>query len=1023
LPQLIRQRVSRMVREVEALCWRRSEELAVRGGPVNAEMLPLARGRRQGMKKVVSGETFGPPRGGWQQRWFRVDVPAPRPGEKGRRHLEWDCQGETTVYFRDEPWHGLDLAHRTCPLPDEGATLWLDCSTWQTGIWVGRPDREVISPHGLRFERCRLRLRDPLAWDVRWDLDALVQLLGLLYDREGIAGPAVFGHQPALEACSPLLRLLLRGLDEACDAFVSGALPALRDSLQALSRRLPAEVWQPVASLCGHAHLDLVWLWPEIATERKAIHSFATQLRLLERYPEMIFVQSQPALYRAVERLAPSMNAAIRRRIRQGRWEAMGAFEVEPDTNLPSGEALVRSLLSGQRKLRQLAGRPSPVCWIPDVFGYANCLPQILRLGGVKFFYTTKMTWSAVTRFPYSSFVWRGADGSEVVAHLCSTGYNGTAELANLDSALRRHRQADVHPEMLLPTGLGDGGGGVSESMCERARRLSSLAGAPRTSWSSTEAFFERLEAVRDRLPVYQGELYLEYHRGTLTTQSEFKRLYRAAEVALQAHEAVRVARGGAPLGDEAWQRVLFCQFHDAIPGSSIGLVYAELEAELAAIARRELDAAGAELAASRASRRKGQRALFNPLPQERAVVAEFATRPREATARARPLPVQKLGEGKRVRWLAAVSLGPLETVTLAHAAAARSLVEVAPVRRATRRLLDNGLVRAEFDANGQLRALAVEGQPLELEGPAGFALYHDLPANFDAWDIDHYSFRTRQAAAPSMRLEVVESGPVRARLRGHAAVGAASDLVVDYVLETGSRYLRVETRIDWRESHRLLKFHLPTAYRGRLARFGCPFGSIQRPQQPGVAADEAMWEVAGSRWAAVTRDDGTGLAVLAEAKYGFSCRDGDLGLSLLRSPKEPDPAADMRLHEIRFAIGRHEPRWREGVPNTASAAEALFAPVLEAAGPACPSPFELRDLDTLVPSAVLPAEGRGGFTLRLHETAGAAGTARLRLQRSARAVDLVDLLGNTLSAAPALGDGSFAISYGPYAIVSVAVR
>ena len=289
-------------------------------------------------------------------------MPAAARGEEGRRFLQWDCEGETTVYVDGEPWAGLDLAHRTCPLPDRrdhAVARLLDVADRHLGA---RPRlRARSAAYGLRFDACGLRVRDPLAWSVSWDLDVFIQLVArAAATRRRSPSPPASGTSPPLESCSPLLRRVLRGLDDACDAFVDGGLPALQRALQRWRARCPAEAWQPVAALCGHAHIDLVWLWPEMATERKGVHGFATQLRLLERYPEMTFVQSQPALYRAVERRAPALMRQIRRRIREGRWEAMGGFEVEPDTNLPSGEALARSLVYGQRKIARAGARDAP---------------------------------------------------------------------------------------------------------------------------------------------------------------------------------------------------------------------------------------------------------------------------------------------------------------------------------------------------------------------------------------------------------------------------------------------------------------------------------------------------------------------------------------------------------------------------------------------------------------------------------------------------------------------------------------
>jgi len=992
LPQLVPQRVRQTRAQIEFRQWARTQPLEVHGGPINDPPVSLAAGQRQRLCPVGPGERFGPPRGGWQQRWFRVDIPAAAAAERGRRHLQWDCQGETTVHVDGVPWAGLDVAHATCPLPDAAATLWLDCSTWQTGIWPpGAPANAVqIDRYGLRFDGCRLRVRDPQAWQAFWDLDVLVQLMNLLLERDGVKSGDGFGFVKPIGSCSPLLRLLLHALDESCDAFVSAGVAGLRASLAALLRRLPAEAWQPVAALCGHAHLDMVWLWPEMATRRKAVHTFATALRLLERYPELTFVQSQPALYRGVAQDAPELCSAIEQHVRAGRWEVNGAFEVEPDNHLPCGEALARSLVHGQRHIATLRGSTSKLCWLPDVFGYSAALPQILRLGGVENFFTTKMTWSQVTRFPYNSFVWRGHDGSEVLAHLCPTNYNGTVDLGDLSQATRDHRQVAVHPEVLLPTGYGDGGGGVSEAMCERARRLENLAGAPRARWTTGDAFFRRLQRVRAQLPVYQGELYLEYHRGTYTTQSETKRLYRGAEVALQLHEAVRAVCGGAPIDAESWQRLAFAQFHDALPGSSIGVVYEELEKELAGLAENARTAAAGELARHGRGR---QPIVFNPTLLPRTAVIEHQ------------------GKSHVVR------VPGLTSAALRHATAAAAAVRVSGRR------LDNGIVCAEFDAAGQLEGLAIDGEPLALEGTVGFALHHDLPASFDAWDIDHYTARCGERVAAPLRLQIIERGPLRAVLRGSAPLGASSRLTVDYILEAGARHLCLDVRVAWSEAHRLLRLQVPTAYRGRWARYGCAFGSILRPQLPGVPSDEAQWEVPGSRWAAVTNEDGTGLALISEAKYGFACRDGNLAVSLLRSPKVPDPQADMGEHVIRLALGRHRASTSADVLSTAACADTLFAPLLVQRGVPVAAPFAFEQLGTLVPSWVLPAETKPGFIVRCHETAGAAGCARIRFAVAPRTVEIVDFLERRRGRATRLDRHTYEIAYAPYQIVSLRVR
>ena len=533
---------------------------------------------------------------------------------------------------------------------------------WQTGIWG--PSRP-IDGRGLQFSGAGIGVRNEKAWRADCDLDVLQDLLWLLWDRAGLERPGGFGTVPAPLDVEPALRTVLTHARRCCDAYDRGGLDPLLNATAAAFEALGGSSGHGTAALFGHAHIDMVWLWPEWVADEKAVHSFATVCRLLERYPEVRFTQSMPAIYRRVEEASPDSLRQIEAARRRGQWEVTGAFEVEPDVNLPCGESLARSIEVGQRLAARVnGGAATGVCWLPDVFGYSRCLPQILHDSGVTRFYTTKMTWSAVTRFPYTSFVWRGPDDtSEVLAHLSGVGYNGMAKLDQHDKALRSHRQAGEHPEMLVGTGLGDGGGGLTERMCERARRQAALAAAPQSRWSRAGDFFDRLESVRDELPKYDGELYLEYHRGTYTTQSEHKRLYRRAERALQAHEAARAAAGLRPLDaadhDRRWRRVLFAQFHDALPGSSIKQVYDELNPQLQAVGDRELSDAAATLG-------EGRSHVFNPVPMPR--VAHV--------------------DGRAVR------LKPLEARELADD-------ELTPVQ-ATTSTLANGHVRARFDADGR---------------------------------------------------------------------------------------------------------------------------------------------------------------------------------------------------------------------------------------------------------------------------------------------------------------------------------
>lgn len=1024
LPQLVPQRAANALSRMRAALWIEKPSLDVEGAAAMDSFQGVAEAEGLAYGPVRAGETFGPSGGGWAQRWFRVRIPAAEPGEAGRRVLFWQCQGETTAYIDGKPWAGLDMAHAYCPIPDGAHEILLDCGTYQTAIWYPGPPISALT--GARFDRAFVAVRNPGIWDAFYDFEALVLLMRHLMERGGIVSAGSQGYNPPWDSASPLLRRLLFRLNQACDSYDRGDMEALRRGLDESYREFPAGPLQGKVSLVGHAHIDLVWLWPEAVTYRKAVHTFATTLRLMERYPEFRFSQSSPALYRAVARRSPDLSRAVGERIREGSWEATGGAEVEPDVNLPSGEALARSLLHGQRGFQDIQGRRSECLWLPDVFGYPACLPQILAQSGVKFFFTTKLTWSAVTRFPHSTFRWRGPDGKSVLVHLSAVGFNDLVEPRSLTEAVFRSRQTGVTEEVLLAMGYGDGGGGATEEMMERARRYGNLAGVPRASWSTAEDFFRRLDSHGAEFPEYEGELYLEYHRGTYTTQSEFKRLYRAAERSLLELEAALALYGKGPLPAPRWQRALFAQFHDAIPGSSIGLVYKELEPDLLAVVDGEGKAL-ADLLAADGGKHAG---VFNPLAIARTAVVDVAAGPHLDALRGMGAALQEAGEGFLAQ-IAVPGFGtwPLGAADGGHASCTTAAEAARAAWEVSDGVLDNGRLRVRFDAQGRIESMSEGGRPVA--GRGRFVLYPDYPANYDAWDIDRHTLELGEDVAGPGPLRVAESGPLRAALEGSSALGAGSRLSVRYILEEGSARLLLEVRVDWREEHRLLKFVVDSACGGRFARHGAPYGSVMRDRVPGMEREEAQWEVPAQRWMAAVDDScSRGLALITEAKYGFSVRDREVGLSLLRSPTSPDPLADRGSHGIRFAVGGYVPAAQGAAApgaarlSTPAEAEALYAGLpLCGTGGQARAPFRLGPLGSLVPSSVKPLEDGKGYLVRFHETAGMEGAVEIAFDGSPARVSLGNLLEDRIGELPEAAPGRYRVEYGRYAVVTVLVE
>lgn len=988
-------RIAEALRRVEAAIWQPlAHPCVVRQTASFSEHRTFAQVADADFALVPDERFFWGPK--YAQRWFRVSLP-PESGS-AVRYLAWEDQAEATAYVNGVPYSGLDLAHRYCPLPAGTTELHIEAVCIRTGIWLDG-STPALDQAGSAYRPPRLFTRNDLAWSVYHDLRVLLDVIECeMRDHQpgtkALTDPVRF--TPAFLRTTPLVRRWCARLERAIDRFDRDGLPTFAGELRQIYADFPAAADAAHAVLTGHAHIDLVWLWPERVGEFKTVHTWSTVVRLLGAYPELRFGFSQPAAYAAVARRTPALHAKVRDLITAGQWEAVGASYVESDTHLPCGEALLRSLQLGQEEFRTMRGQPSSVFWLPDVFGYSACLPQLLRGLGVTGFFTSKLSWSSINKFPHTSFVWRGLDGSEVAAHVSLLhDYNEAVSVANLREDILGHQQIAAHPEVLVPTGYGDGGGGPTEAMCERARRVADLAGVPRTQWGAIEPFFTRLWQVRAELPVVAGELAVEIHRGVFTTHGRLKAAFRGLERALQIREAVHAVRGLGAVPAGPWRRLVFAQFHDHIPGSSIWEVYAEAIPELESLARDALQASGAALDAA-----GGAAAWFNPLPIARTW----------------------LHEGRLLR------LGALQ-------GALASAAEPAPAVTVSGLTLRSDRVVAEFTDTAELRRLVIDGHPVQLTG-AGHALwsYPDHPAVSPAWDVDRGTLangeRAQITGAPQ-----IETG------HGCAAVSFACRIAPDntglirFELRAGEPVLRVRYHLDWRSPNTLLKAVVTTDYRGSNARFGCPFGSVLRGQQPGYAEEEAQWEVPASRWMVVSDDaNAAGLAVITEAKYGFTVRDGAVGISLVRSaliteadlhpqirelPDRPRHS-DLHDHVIELALGR----FAHDLPmpdHPAALADTLFTPCLPYHGaPITSGILSLDTSGTVIPSWVKPM-APDCCVLRLQESGGREGTVTLRLAPGYLAAPTT--LDETMPDPRAWQRDEINLSVAPYAVPSVMIK
>ncbi|MET0770836.1 MAG: glycoside hydrolase family 38 C-terminal domain-containing protein, partial [Solirubrobacteraceae bacterium] len=741
-------------------------------------------------------------------------------------------------------------------------------------------------------------------------------------------------------------------------------------------------------SAIGHAHLDTAWLWPLEETWRKLVRTTTTQLRLLEAYPEHRFAHSQAQHYAWLAERAPALFSRVRAAVDRGQWIPVGAMWVEPDCNLPSGESLARQLLYGQRWFEEHLGRRCTELWLPDVFGYAAQLPQLMQGAGIDRFLTQKLSWNRFTSPESHTFVWQGIDGSEVLTHFPPADtYNAEATVGELRGAVARYKDHPRSRHSLLVFGHGDGGGGPTAEMLERLRRMRDLAGVPETALRTPSEFFDDLAADAEDLRTVVGELYFEYHRGTYTSQAAVKRGNRRGERALQDAETLDAlcgdGRGKAEL-DRLWRVLLLNQFHDILPGSSITEVYERARADLEEVI------AGADAIAARVLGPVGEVPVSVGGPARRSVVA----RPDGRLVLAE-LPA--CGAGRVVE--------PGDRVAV-------SRDDDGGV------VLSNGHLRAAVGPDGRLRSLVLRSSGRETLAAPGnrFELYDDDPVAWDAWDVDPAHLEQLLARPAAEGIADVRSDPLRGEVRFELAVGERSTLRQGVRLDAGARRLELHTEVDWQEDHKLLKVAFPLAVHADEATYEVAFGAVRRPTHFSTDRDLARYEVPGHRWADMG-EHGFGAALLTDSTYGYSARGGTLRLSLLRAPRLPDPSADRGRHAFAYAVLPHEGTWQDA--GVVGEAAAFNARVRWASG-LVPGDWVTVG-GGLVLQTVKRAEDGSGLVLRLYEPHGGRGTATVALDRPVRSALRANLLEEATGEAE-LRDGAIAVPFRPWEIVTLRV-
>ena len=785
----------------------------------------------------------------------------------------------------------------------------------------------------------------------------------------------------------------------------------------------------PVFYAVGNAHLDLAWLWPMAETYRKTERTFAAQLRLIEEYPEYKFIQSQPASYEMCKKYYPELFARIKEAVKGGQWIADGAMWVEPDTNMASGEALIRQLVHGKRYYKEEFDVDSKVLWLPDTFGYTAALPQILKGCGVDYLVTQKIFWSynEGDQFPYHYFTWEGMDGSQVVSFL-PTSYTYRTDPIEANNIWKNRTQVQDLDAFLMPYGYGDGGGGPARDYIEYAKRQEDLEGSVKVKMAGPMEFFQDMEKQGGPVNTYVGELYFSAHRGTYTSQAAVKKNNRRNELAMREEEfwsSLGLGRGleyDLAKADALWKELLLHQFHDILPGSSIGRVYVEANKAHEAIhagAQELLDQAIDAL-----TERKEENAVtvWNSLSFDRKALVEL---PEAFGAGARTLegqavPVQKTEEGVKaivdIPSCGAVSLVPAEAGASGDGAKAAVSVK----EEGDGYVLENSQVRAVVDGRGEVVSFVLKesGREYAAQPMNRFRLYKDVPRLFDAWDIDSNYILQEVKAATEVSVEKVGEG-----LEGVLKVsGRISESgFTQYIrLAADSRRLAFETEVDWKELHRLLKVSFPVDVYAENGINEMQFGYVERPAHRSRLYDKDRFEVCNHRYSALC-DGSHGAAVLNDCKYGISMNGNALELTLLRAAACPEMRADNGQHSFTYAFTA----WEGTFADSDVVRQGYELNVKPVVSKGAVDRFSAVTVDkaNVILDTMKPAEdGSGDIVLRLYEAKKAAAKAEVSLQFGAAKAYLCDMLENVIEEVP-VTDGKIVLPFRAFEIKTVRVK
>lgn len=935
--------------------------------------------------------------------WLRamVQLPNSKAGFKLAGRFDFGKSGsfnnsgfESLLFVNGKPYQGVDTNHKEVIFGEElsGQTVELAFRLW-SGLEGGGPP--VIQDHCLH--------------------EAVIGYLDETIDDLCYMSQAALDTYRYLNNDQPEKQWLKKALNEAFRE-IKWSEPDSEEHIQSLYQagaslnravdNMP-KTFEMTITAVGHTHIDVAWLWRLKHTREKIARSFSTVLRLMKEFPEYQFLQTQPQLYDYLKHDYPDLFAQISDRIKEGRWEAEGAMWLEADCNIPSGESLVRQIVAGKRYFREEFGIESKYLWLPDVFGYSWALPQILSKSGITTFMTTKISWNQFNRMPHDTFWWRGLDGSEILTHFITTSekngaaytYNGRMTAGMLRGIWNSYQDKEINDHLLFTYGWGDGGGGPTREMLELRRRFDKLPGIPKVHMGSAGEYFsglhERIRTTEAYVHTWNGELYFECHRGTYTSQARVKKYNRKLEFLLRDAEWLYTLDGvrrdtlcfAYPEEElrAIWEILLRNQFHDIIPGSSIKEVYEDSDLEYAEGVRRSLALLdGCNEAERSIDGREPYFTLLNSSTWEDSHYVKLSDSGSDTAfihdAAGLYMKQQRTAGGGTLIYVPSVPA--LSTTVLEYGSGEQTstcLEEAAPLAIVSGNSLKTPLLEVSWNEQGQFTSMSDRRNHRELllPGKRGNVLqvFEDKPLDFEAWDIDIFYQEKMTEISQLIECRIVENGPLRAVMR-MGWTYHLSKITQNIIFYHDTIRIDFETEIDWHGHQQLLKVAFPVDIHAREATYDIQFGNVRRPTHWNTSWDYARFETVGHQWADLS-ENGYGVALLNDCKYGYDIKDGVMRLTLLKSAIHPDPEQDQGKHSFTYALYPHDGDFVEG--KVVQEAWKLNNPLRILLGKMEGPPLFTLEGQHVVMDAIKRSEDGLHVILRLHEYAGSRALISLK--------------------------------------------